>query len=94
MMHLMFRRCELAGEYAVRPGYWFKARRYGFGAFPVTVQGWALTWTFAALLALAIWRMPTLATKREVGGALVIAFIAICWLKTDGGWKWRWGEKA
>ena len=32
----------IAGE-RVRPGYWFRPKRFGYGAVPATWQGWAAT---------------------------------------------------
>ena len=75
----------------VRPGYWFAQKRYGIGSVPVTIAGWALTSTYLMLLGLAIWRMPTDNIRLTVGGAITIVFVTFVWLKTDGGWRWRWG---
>ena len=38
------------GADRVREGYWFAPKRYGYGAKPVTWQGWAVTLGFAAAL--------------------------------------------
>ena len=80
--------------YRVRPGYWFAQKRYGWGFVPATWQGWAL---ILGVLAVA-GGIQKLAEHRSAlyhllflplfGGALWL-----CWLKTDGGWRWRWGEK-
>ena len=73
---------------------WFVPKRYGFGAVPVTWQGWALTIGFAALCAATI----ALARHRPlVIGAvvvpLIVAFITITARTTRGGLRWRWGEE-
>lgn len=81
--------------------YWFKQKRYGYGAAPSSWQGWALTIGYVVVLA----AMSAWLTERAVRGessiwtflALVtvvtIIFLAICWRTTEGGWRWRWGDK-
>ena len=80
--------------------YWFKPKRYGYGATPTTWQGWVLTigivltmvavslslrltdqspWALAALVAFDVMAL----------GALAI----ISYRKTDGEWRWRWGDR-
>ena len=83
--------------------YWFRPRSYGYGAAPTNWKGWAVTaayvlaiWGFAVLFApprgdaatwgdLAIW----------FGGiaAITLPFIWLCRAKTDGKWRWSWGNK-
>ena len=76
--------------YKVRDGYWFAPKLYGYGATPVRWQAWAL---IAGLL-LAASGVTWLG--RHYGPAmyallvpLVAGFIYLCWIKTDGDWKWR-----
>ena len=80
--------------------FWFKPRRYGHGASPSTWQGWATILAFVIifpLLALAlIWAMPNLLGIIAVVifiPAAVLGFIAFGRKKTDGEWRWRWGDK-
>jgi hypothetical protein len=80
--------------YRVRPGFWFAQKRYGWGVVPATWQGWAV---MLGVLALA-GGIAKLAEHRS--GLYQLLFIPLfagalwlCWLKTDGGWKWRWGEE-
>lgn len=73
---------------------WFAPKRYGFGAVPITWQGWALTLGFVATsIALSV----TFAKNRLQLAAtmipLVAVFIVICARTTRGGWRWRWGEE-
>jgi hypothetical protein len=83
--------------------HWFKPKTHGYGATPTTWQGWAVTIAYALLMiTLCLWIMIT-------PGVLAITGIVLAWLltvgcctaafylfvksKTDGDWKWRWGEK-
>lgn len=81
--------------------YWFKPKRYGLGAAPSSWQGWALTATYVAIVAaLGIWFS---AEEGEVAArapafivitlALTVVFVGIAWRTTEGGWRWRWGDK-
>ena len=79
---------------------WFKPKRYGFGAYPATWQGWAITAAYIAFVAgLGAW----LTKGAEAGqihlslfliltGAVTALFLLICWRTTEGGWRWRWGK--
>ena len=77
----------------VREGYWFAPKLFGFGATPVTWQGWALTLGFAAALILDIRFVDAIGPKLVIGVALIVTMIVIAWRKTDGGWHWRWGPR-
>lgn len=85
---------RIRGWYRVRPGYWFAQKRYGWGFVPATWQGWALILGVLAVAGgiqkLAEQRSPLyhLLFLPLFGGALWL-----CWLKTDGGWGWRWGDR-
>lgn len=78
--------------------YWFKPKRYGFGATPATWEGWAAT----ALVILGLLIEMQIIPARAPGDgkllavlaqlATVAAFVLLCWRKTDGAWRWRWGE--
>jgi len=78
--------------YQVRDGYWFAPKLFGFGATPVTWQGWALTLGFCAALLLDVRFLPGNVPKIIVGLALVAAYVTVASRKTDGGWRWRWGS--
>jgi hypothetical protein len=78
--------------------YWFKPKRYGWGATPVTWQGWALI--LAIVLAMvAVSVVLRLTEKTYWGLAAIIAFdvlalaalTIVSYWKTDGEWRWRWG---
>ena len=72
---------------------WFAPKRYGYGATPITWQGWALTLGFVAI---AILLSAKFAQRPIVLIAalapVLIAFIVICARTTRGGWRWRWGD--
>lgn len=81
--------------------YWFKPKRYGYGAAPSSWQGWALTVGYVVILtAMSAWL-----TERAVHGesgivtfmiltaVLTVIFVGIAWRTTEGGWRWRWGDK-
>ncbi len=81
--------------------YWFKPKRYGYGATPITWQGWVLALAaplsiMAAMVAMAVfgggadamnWLMVV-----AVAIAVVLATVVISYRKTDGEWRWRWGD--
>jgi hypothetical protein len=80
-------------SHTVRPGYWFRPKRFGLGAVPVTWQGWAAIFAFGALVGLII----NFATHRDRLWAvlLVPAVIGFLWLlvqKTDGDIGFRWAR--
>ncbi|MFZ1920412.1 MAG: hypothetical protein WAU57_02135 [Xanthobacteraceae bacterium] len=80
--------------------YWFKPKRYGYGATPVTWQGWAVT-LGTVLVMVAVSLVLRLAERQSWGLAAMLAFDAaalailffVCRRKTDGEWRWRWGDR-
>jgi len=80
--------------------YWFKPKRYGYGATPVTWQGWVLVLgTAAIMVAVSVYLRraePHSWGLAAMFGFDVIALIALailCRRKTDGEWRWRWGNR-
>lgn len=71
--------------------HWFAQRRFGYGAAPVTWQGWLTTLFYVALVGLFAWWMPTGALKLATIVPVSAAYIYFIWTKTDGGFRWRWG---
>jgi hypothetical protein len=79
--------------------YWFKPKRYGYGATPVTWQGWAVTLGIvAAMVAVSLFLRLT---ERHLWAlAVILGFDAVALAtlfvisrrKTDGDWHWRWGS--
>lgn len=71
--------------------YWFVPKLFGFGATPVTWQGWAVTIGAAVLVILDMRFVEPPLVKIVIAAALIVALIAISAHKTAGGWRWRWG---
>ena len=82
------------------PTYWFKPKRYGYGATPVTWQGWAVTVaTLLAIVAVSIClrltakNLWTLAALLIFDALAVLVLVIVSRRKTDGEWHWRWGDR-
>ncbi len=82
--------------------YWFRPKKYGYGATPVTWQGWAITLAVPALVALSIVAMNVFVDRANAaawlawaGFVIVItaAFVRVSRVRTAGEWRWRWGVK-
>jgi len=80
--------------------YWFRPKRYGYGATPSTWQGWAFTAAVVIVMLAASWLLNVLghgnpwtwlAVVAIDVAALVVLWI-VCRRKTDGEWRWRWGD--
>jgi uncharacterized membrane protein YbhN (UPF0104 family) len=87
--------------------YWFKPKRFGWGATPCTWQGWA----FSLMVCVAAFACAELARRNVpknffdfqaagpfwaailIGALLLIGSVYVSHLKTEGGWRWRgWKE--
>jgi hypothetical protein len=81
--------------------YWFRPQKYGMGAIPNTWEGWAFVAAFVAVISgLGLWLASEIPppSDRVVTYALsvvavALVFVFVCWRKTDGPWRWRWGEE-
>lgn len=79
---------------------WFKAKRYGWGWYPATWQGWLVTLTAVGLIlinTIAVDRMSPSASDTLIGSfilnvLIIAALIGICVAKGEKP-KWRWGGK-
>jgi hypothetical protein len=81
--------------------YWFRPKRYGYGATPVTWQGWALTGAAVAAIAAA----AVLVHPHDRQGpwawfaffGIEVLVLAVLWViarrKSDGEWGWHWGDR-
>lgn len=83
---------------SVMTTYWFKPKRYGYGATPITWQGWAVTLgTVAAMLVVSLYLRLTatslwaLAVLIGFDTAAIVTLFIVSRNKTDGEWRWRWG---
>ncbi len=80
--------------------YWFRQKRFGYGAAPATWQGWTLTVCALLLIAGIVLFAPAIRDNesRTLWVALGIAVVGvpscvIAWFKTEGGWRWRSGQE-
>jgi len=74
--------------------YWFRAKSYGWGWFPVTWQGWAVLAVFLALvMAGAVLVLPRFGVLIFDLYVVVLAalLIIVCW-RTGEPPGWRWGD--
>jgi hypothetical protein len=78
-----------------RSGYWFPAKRYGFGwGFPSTWQGWVTLVLYVVALAASAFAFPP---AEKSGGFIVsgvvitVALLVVCWIKGEP-LGWRWGK--
>ena len=80
--------------------YWFRPKRYGYGAEPANWRGWLATGVYlAVVLAIAWFGMIAPALQGQVASALAwvalialtAAFLWLCRAKCEGVWRWRWG---
>ena len=85
---------------------WFKPKSHGYGAAPTGWKGWASIVVFVLVeIALAVLLIVGPAISNSGPGALQIvvwfilssaitmAFIRFTMAKTDGVWRWRWGDQ-
>jgi hypothetical protein len=79
--------------------YWFRPKLYGYGATPVTWQGWLLTLVYLVIVlgCMAIVAASHVSPWGVAAAAIILAVataILVRWayLKTEGGWRWRWGN--
>ena len=78
--------------------FWFKPRQHGYGATPVTWEGWAVTVITVFIVVMTSMLGPAFArggawnvTPLIIDALAIAAFILIARMKTDGEWRWRKG---
>jgi hypothetical protein len=81
--------------------YWFRPKSFGYGATPITWEGWAVTLASAAItvgsiLAIVISEGRQWPDRRALQVvclllivATIIASVVVSRAKTDGEWRWR-----
>jgi hypothetical protein len=81
--------------------YWFRPKEYGYGATPVTWEGWAFTLLVTALVAAAsgyvfgggvVPSAMAIVVWAMVVAAIVVGAVPVVKSKTEGSWRWRWGD--
>lgn len=81
--------------------FWFKPKRFGYGAgLPTAWQGWAVLVAYIAAVCLAA-ALPVLFEDRPLGVLialtvvvlLTVPLLLVCERRTEGGWRWRWGDE-
>ena len=79
--------------------YWFRQKRFGYGATPCTWQGWALSMVCCLALFGVVLLGPAIRDNRLRavwmilgGAAIVVPFTWVAYIKTEGGWRWRSGD--
>jgi hypothetical protein len=75
----------------VRDGYWFAPKLFGWGATPVTWQGWLTMLVFILAIVAVLYWAPTQSIRLGVALPMLAVFVWFVWTKTDGGFRWRWG---
>lgn len=72
---------------------WFAQKQSGFGAgLPIAWQGWATLVVFFAGIIIVLSQL--VGPIRFVAlAALVAGFALVCAFKTEGGWRWRGGDR-
>ncbi len=84
---------------------WFKPKRYGYGATPVTWQGWLVLIGFLA--GIVCWWVAVFGAESSteptfgrflvwlIGTAILVAGLWIVSKRTtEGRWRWRWNDDA
>lgn len=77
---------------------WFKAKRYGWGWYPATWQGWAVLALYALVVVGATWAMASRPSPDLVYCATmllgVLATLGLAYIayRTGEPPRWRWGK--
>jgi hypothetical protein len=79
---------------------WFAAKRYGYGWYPITWEGWAVTLAYIIGVTLPIPLLPQSGEQRVLSVSIAYVLWAACltilliWICVKKGEKarWRWGK--
>jgi uncharacterized membrane protein len=77
---------------------WFKAKRYGWGWYPATWQGWLVLLVWIVLFFLTMLRLEDATSFREILSEVVVPVVLEVALLIMLSWgtgekpRWRWGN--
>lgn len=78
---------------------WFKAKRYGYGWYPSSWQGWAVIAVYLGLMVILSLQIDTPHPNSQMlvrfllpGIVLTIVLVAVAYAKGEPA-RWRWGDK-
>ena len=83
--------------------YWFKPKRYGYGAAPATWEGWVVMLAVAGIVIGSIVAMELLVDRSDftawmiwslIIGAVTFRFVCLACERSDGERRWRCGNRA
>lgn len=74
--------------------YWFKPKRYGYGAYPSTWEGWLTIIIIMILFTYDIIEYTKIKSNLSLISAisLMVILVIISYIKTEGDWSWHWGK--
>ena len=80
--------------------FWFKPKTYGYGATPVTWEGWAAVAAFGLLILVCVGAMivrkeslSLWLSSLAVIAVATIVLVVVSVQRTDGAWGWNAGAK-
>lgn len=82
--------------------YWFKPKKYGYGFFPISWEGYLSIFVFILFLFISAYVNNIFGTeaglKEGLGFILDVFIIASIFTvlfkhRVEGGLRWQWGEK-
>lgn len=79
----------------IKNKYWFKAKTYGYGWYPVTWQGWTIIVVYLIILGLLSYMLNLAPEKNVVFYSIAVFIITgllvyISYKKGEPA-RWRWG---
>jgi hypothetical protein len=82
---------------------WFKAKPYGYGWYPASIEGWLITAAYVAAVFLPSFMLWMIDFQELTGIAFTVVFapyvlaitLLLAWICTKKGEKlgWRWGKR-
>jgi hypothetical protein len=78
----------------MKQNYWFKVKQFGYGAYPVTWQGWVTLLVFVVLLFTFGMIFPAGSFSFYISViTLLFVTLLIAKIMSNDIWKWRWHGK-